>query len=199
MVKSRSLHRLLGILMLLPFIGWSLTGAIFFLKPGYAGAYDIPQVKTYPLTEQTKIKADPAWLEMRLLKTVLGEHLLVRNAEGWQHLDPVTRQLKAPPTDDEMRQLLSEALQTNPERYGNIASINGNTATTNTGVRVTLNWQRLTLTQTGKDTDRIDMLYKIHYLQWTGIPGIDKVLGAVGIAFILLLSFLGVRLFFSRR
>ena len=199
MITTRSLHRLLGIVMLLPFIGWAVTGAIFFLKPGYAGAYDIPQVKTYPLTEQTQIKADPTWLEMRLLKTVLGEHLLVRIGEGWQHLDPETQQLKVPPTEDEMRQLLNDALQTNPERYGSIASINGNTATTSTGVHVTLNWQRLTLTQTWKDTDRIDMLYKIHYLQWTGIPGIDKVLGAVGIAFILILSFLGLRLFFSRR
>src|SRR5215475_1556804 len=118
MVKTRSLHRLLGIVMLLPFLGWATTGAIFFLKPGYAGAYDIPQVKTYPLTEHTQIKTDPTWLEMRLLKTALGEHLLVRNAEGWQHLDPVTRQPKAPPTEDEMRQLLGEALQSNPERYG---------------------------------------------------------------------------------
>ena len=108
------------------------------------------------------------------------------------------RQPKAPPTEDEMRQLLSEALQTNSERYGSIASINGNTATTSTGVRVTLNWQRLTLTQTGKDTNRIDTLYKIHYLQWTGIQSIDKVLGGVGIAFILVLSLLGLRLFFSR-
>ena len=199
MTKTRSLHRLLGIVMLLPFIGWATTGAIFFLKPGYAGAYDIPQIKTYPLTEQTQITADPAWLEMRLLKTVLGEHLLVRTAEGWQHLDPVTRQAKAPPAEDEMRRLLTDALQTNPERYGNIASINDNTAMTDTGVRVTLNWQRLTLTQSGKDTDRIDTLYKIHYLQWTGIQSIDKVLGAVGIAFILVLSLLGLRLFFSRR
>ena len=199
MIKTRSLHRLLGMVMLLPFIGWAVTGAIFFLKPGYTGAYDIPQIKTYPLTEQTQIKADPTWLEMRLLKTVLGEHLLVRTGEGWQHLDPVTQQLKMPPSEDEMLQLLNDALQTNPERYGSIASINGNTATTSTGVRVSLNWQRLTLTQTGKDTDRIDTLYKIHYLQWTGIPSIDKVLGAVGIAFILILSFLGLRLFFSRR
>lgn len=199
MVKSRSLHRLLGMVMLLPFIAWAVTGAIFFLKPGYADAYDIPQVKTYPLTEQTQIKADPAWLEMRLLKTILGEHLLVRTGEGWQHLNLVTRQPKAPPTEDELRQLLNEALQTTPERYGAIATINDNTATTSTGVRVTLNWQRMTLTQTGKDTDRIDTLYKIHYLQWTGIPGIDKVLGALGITFILILSFLGLRLFFSRR
>src|SRR5690242_17564435 len=106
MVKSRSLHRLLGIIMLLPFIAWAVTGAIFFLKPGYASAYVIPQIKTYPLTEGTQIKADPTWLEMRLLKTILGEHLLVRTGEGWQHLDPVTRQPKAPPTEDELRQLL---------------------------------------------------------------------------------------------
>ena len=58
-MKIRSLHRLIGILLLLPFVGWAVTGAIFFLKPGYAGAYDLLAVKTYPLDAATQIKATP--------------------------------------------------------------------------------------------------------------------------------------------
>jgi hypothetical protein len=197
-MKARSLHRFIGIVMLLPFIGWAVTGAIFFLKPGYAGAYDLLQIKTYPLETDTQIKAQSNWLEARLMKTVLGEHLLVRTAEGSQHLDPRTLELRSPPTEEEIRKLLSEAFQMNPARYGQITNINGNTASTDTGVRVTLNWERMTLAQRGADTDRIDFFYKIHYLQWTGIASIDKAFGAIGIALVVLLSLLGLRLFFRK-
>jgi hypothetical protein len=74
----------------------------------------------------------------------------------------------------------------------------GNNITTDTGVRVELDWSRLSLTQSGKDTDRIDTLYKIHYLQWTGVNAVDKVLGGLGILLVLVLSLLGARLFFSK-
>jgi hypothetical protein len=197
-MKARTLHRLIGLIMLLPLIGWAVTGAVFFLKPGYAGAYDILQIKTYPLDADVQIKSQPDWLEARLIKTILGEHLLVRTAEGARHLDPRTLETKPQPTEDEMRRLVADTFQLNPARYGQIAVVSGNTATTDTGVRVTLNWERMTLAQRGADTDRIDTLYKIHYLQWTGLPGFDKVLGAIGIALVLLLSLLGARLFFSR-
>ena len=45
----RKLHRLVGIVMLLPFVGWAITGAIFFIKPGYGGAYEALAIKTYPI------------------------------------------------------------------------------------------------------------------------------------------------------
>lgn len=197
-MKARSLHRLIGLIMLLPLFGWAVTGAIFFLKPGYAGAYDLLQVKTYPLDAVTQITGDAAWLEARLLKTVLGEHLLVRTGEGWRHLDPRTMQAKPPPSEEELRRLLTDAFSANSQRYGKITNINGGEVTTDTNVRVTLNWERLTLAQRGADTDRIDLFYKIHYLQWTGIPSLDKVLGGAGIALILTLSLLGASLFFRR-
>lgn len=184
--------------MLLPLIGWAVTGSIFFLKPGYAGAYDTPQLKTYPLETKVTLETDPSWLEFRYEKTILGEHLLARTAQGWQHIDPHTLQPKSAPTTDEIRALLTDALATNVSRYGHIASVEGDTATTDTGVRVTLDWNRLALAQRGKDTDRIDLLYKIHYLQWTGMAAVDKALGALGIAIVLILSLLGARLFFSK-
>lgn len=197
-MKARALHRILGLVMLLPLIGWAITGSIFFLKPGYAGAYDTPQVKTYPLETKVALAPDRSWLEFRYVKTTLGEHLLARTEQGWQHLDPHSLQPKPAPTEDETRALLADALATNPSRYGHITSIEGNTATTDTGVRVTIDWNRLALAQRGKDTDRIDFFYKIHYLQWTGVAVVDKVLGALGTALVLALSVIGARLFFSR-
>lgn len=197
-MKARALHRILGLVMLLPLIGWAITGSIFFLKPGYAGAYDLPQVKTYPLETNVAIAPDRSWLEFRYVKTVLGEHLLARTEQGWQHLDPRSLQPKPAPTEDEIRALISDAVTTNPSRYAHIASIKGNTATTDMGVRVTVDWNRLALAQRGADTDRIDFLYKIHYLQWTGVAIVDKALGVLGIALVMILSLLGTRLFFSR-
>jgi hypothetical protein len=184
--------------MLLPLAGWAITGAIFFLKPGYAGAYELLQVKTYPLESNIATQTDPAWLEARFVKTVLGEHLLARTSRGWIHLDPLTMQPRPEPSADDLDALVTDAFSANPARYGRVASIEGDVITTNTGIRVELDWPRLALIQSGKDTDRIDTLYKIHYLQWTGIKGVDKVLGGLGILLVLALSLLGARLFFGK-
>ncbi len=197
-MKARTLHRIIGLVMLLPLIGWAITGSIFFLKPGYADAYDTPQIKTYPLETKVALEPSPSWLEFRYVKTILGEHLLARTSQGWQHLDPHSLQPRQAPTTDEIRTLIADALAANPSRYGHIASIEGNTATTDTNVRVTIDWNRLALAQRGADTDRIDFFYKIHYLQWTGVAALDKALGALGIALVLILSALGARLFFSK-
>ena len=203
-MKTRILHRVTGLVMLLPLLAWAITGAIFFLKPGYAGAYESLPVKTYPLASGLAVQPDPAWLEVRVVKTILGEHLLARTAEGWQQIDlrngtgPGNLQVRPAPSDQQLRVLLVDAFSINPARYGQIVSVESNTATTDTGVQVTLDWNRLTLAQRGKDTDRIDFFYRLHYLQWTGVAALDKVLGAAGITLVVALSLLGARLFFRR-
>jgi hypothetical protein len=197
-MKIRKLHRVIGLAMLLPLIGWALTGAFFFLKPGYAGAYEPLQVKTYPLDANIAIQTDPSWFEVRVERTILGEHLLARTSQGWLHLDPQRLQPKPEPSPDEFRKLATDAFSANPGRYGQVATVERNVITTDTGVRVELDWKRLGLTQRGKDTNRIDSIYKIHYLQWTGVESVDKVLGALGILLVLALSVLGARLFFAK-
>jgi hypothetical protein len=194
----RKLHRIAGIVMLLPLIGWAVTGAVFFLKPGYAGAYETLPVKTYPLEAEVRVTPDPAWLEVRLVKTVLGEHLLARTSRGWLHYDPRLLQPRSEPPIDEVLALVNDAISTNPGRYGTIISAEGCHVITDTGIRIDLDWNRLTLSQRGADTDRIDALYKIHYLQWTGMKSVDQVLGALGILLVVALSVLGARLFFAR-
>jgi hypothetical protein len=54
------------------------------------------------------------------------------------------------------------------------------------------------LSQRGRDTDRIDALYRIHYLQWTGSQAMDKVLGFLGLSLVVALTGLGARLAFRR-
>lgn len=198
-MKSRSLHKIIGILLILPMIGWAVTGFIFFVKPGYGDAYDLLAIKTYPLDGGATIAPKPGWLEYRVFKTVLGEHLLVRSSAGWQHLNPRTLEPLAKPAEDQAKQLVSDAFTANPSRYGRIVSVADDVFTTDTGVEVTLDWNRVSLQQRGADTDRIDALYKVHYLQWTGVKSIDRVIGLVGLSLVLVLTVLGVRLAFGRR
>lgn len=175
-------------------LGWVVTGFVFFLKPGYAGAYESLPVRTYPLAGNLTILPHPTWLEVRFCQTILGPHLLVRTASGWQQLDPVTFAERQAPTPDEVKALLTDAFAAHPERYGTITALANQTATTSTQVQVSLDWSRLSLQQRGRDTEWIDRLYKIHYLQWTGIKAVDNVLGVVGLLLLGGLSLLGLLL-----
>lgn len=197
-MKIRSVHRILGLILLLPFVGWAITGFIFFIKPGYAAAYESLTPKTYALPDSVMIASDSHWKEFRYFRTIIGDHLLARTDSGWVHLDPATRKPRNKPTDAEITALLKDAFTANPERYGEITTIEEGMIKTNTGVEIALDWNRVSLYQKGKDTDRIDWYYKIHYLQWTGIKAVDKVLGLVGLVLVLVLAGLGAWLSFKR-
>lgn len=190
----RKLHRVIGIVLLLPFLGWAVTGAIFFIKPGYGAAYDALAVKTYPMESPLAVQPDPAWREVRYLRTILGPHLIARTGTGWAQLNPATLQPARAPSDDDIKRLVADAVTANPARYGHIISLADRVVTTDTGAVITVDWNRLALQQRGRDTDRIDGLYRIHYLQWSGEKTIDKVLGLAGLTLLVALTILGARL-----
>jgi hypothetical protein len=197
-MKVRKLHRAIGIVLLLPFFGWAITGLVFFIKPGYAAAYEVLSPRTYPLAGASPINPDPAWLEFRYFRTVLGDHLLVRTDSGWGHLNPMDKQPRTMPSESDMKLLLKDAFSANPSRYGNISRVSGETVWTDTGVEVNIDWKRMSLQQKGKDTDRIDLLYRIHYLQWTGLKRVDKIIGFTGLALVMILTILGAWLAFKK-
>ena len=197
-MKVRKLHRGLGIVLLLPFFGWAITGLVFFLKPGYSGAYETLSPRTYPLTGALPISPDPAWLEIRYFRTILGDHLLARTGSGWHHLNPTNREPRSKAGENEIKLLLSDAFSANPSRYGNISRVSGDTVWTDTGVEVNIDWNRMSLQQRGKDTDRIDLLYRIHYLQWTGVKRLDRIVGFSGLVLVMALTTLGAWLAFKR-
>lgn len=192
-MQVRSLHRLIGLVLLLPFLGWAVTGMVFFVKPGYGGAYEQLGVKTYSL-QSAPLETSSSWQEVRQLRTVLGHHVLARTAEGWQHLEGGTGALRPPPDPEALRQLLEDAFTVNPERYGSIVRIENDTVTTDTGVEVRLDWNRLSLQQRGSDTALIDALYRVHYLQWTGVAALDQILGLLGLGLLIVMTLLGARL-----
>jgi len=190
----KKLHKYLGFIMVLPFLAWAVTGVYFFIKPGYKAAYESLPIKTYAITDTIELKGNKAWLETRIIKSILGTHLLIKNDKGWQHRDFNTLNIIETPTKKQIETLLNDATKHNPLRYGNITSIDGLNIITDTDVRISLNWNNMSLYQQGKDTDFINNMYKIHYLQWTGIDSIDKVLGIIGLILVLLLAFLGIRM-----
>jgi len=203
---SRRTHRILGLVLLLPICGWALTGFVFFLKPGYEAAYGGLRVETYPLEGVTLPQPRPDWLEMRLLRTVLGDHLLVRGPGGRHHLDPRTMADRELPDGGAIRKLVDAAIAGDRGRYGDIASVTPHpgdapsaSIKTTTGVDIELDWISLGLQQSGRDTRRIDALYRIHYLQWTGVRTLDRVVGAVGLLSLIVLAILGLRLAFRGR
>lgn len=196
---SRKLHRIIGLLMLLPMIGWVTTGMVFFIKPGYESAYEIPVIATYPLDQNLSVEAEPDWLEIRLLNTILGDHLLVTTAAGTQHLNPRTLEALPPPAKEELRLLFEDVISGNRARYGSVVSIENTTARTTTGVVLELDWGRLRLSQRGEDTELIDLLYKVHYLQWTPWSGVNQVLGFGGLFLLVVLAVLGTRIYVSNR
>ena len=188
-------HKILGLVLLIPLFGWMLTGVVFLVKPGYEAAYEKLSVKTYPIETDINIPANERWLEFKYLKTIIGKHLLVRRDDGWQHLDPETFQVVNFPSADIVNLLLSDAIGENSNRYGNIISINENQARTDTGVHLTLDWQKLSLQQRGRDTRLISWLYRVHYLEWSGNTIFDKFLGGLAIIMLMTLTLLGIKLF----
>lgn len=193
--------------MLLPFIAWAVTGVFFFFKPGYNEAYQPLLIEKYPLKQAAKKSIlnialpvnNEDWLEVRQLRTILGEHLLVKNSKGWQHLSPKTFIEREQPEQQEINLLVNDAIKNNKSRYGDIKAIDKLVITTTTDVRITLNWQNMTLRQQGVDTDFINTIYNVHYLRWTGIKALDQVLGVVGLMLVLLLAGIGVWMTFKQR
>ena len=199
MIKSRKLHKIIGLILVLPMLGWTITGLVFFIKPGYQGAYQQLAVKSYPLTQPVNISPKADWQELKVVSSVLGEHLLVKTSDKTLHLDPITLQEKAKPSEQALKSLLQDAFTQDSERYGNIVSVDESSVKTSTGVKVTLDWNTLRLSQTGQDTKLINQLYKIHYLQWTNHKAVDQVLGIFGLILLISLTVLGVRIYIKQR
>ncbi|OYD25147.1 PepSY domain-containing protein [Oceanimonas baumannii] len=198
MTRTRKLHRLLGCLLLLPLFGWALTGAVFFIKPGYKSAFEPLTIKTYPLQQNTIITPGADWQQVKLVKTVLGRHLLVQHNGQWQHLQPEHNTPMALPAETQIRLLLQDAMTSNPERYGHIVDLDGTRARTSTGVNIRLNWNTLSLQQEGKDTRLINGLYRVHYLQWLPSGLLNQGLGLLGLGLLMSMALLGLRLCWRR-
>ena len=198
-MRSRRLHKYIGLAMLVPMFGWALTGLVFFIKPGYDGAYEQLTLKTYPLTTPFVIANNNAWQEVRVVQSVLGVHLMVKTEDNYKQLDPATLTARPVPDFAQLKMLFQDAISTNVMRYGKILNIDQLTATTSNNIEIKLDWDTLSFHQHGRDRTLIGLLYKIHYLQWTPWPAVNQVLGIIGLCLLMTLTILGIRVYLTNK
>lgn len=198
-MNRRKTHRLTGILLLLPFVAWASTAIFFLVRPAYEQAYEQLRVRQLPGTQALVLTPEPDWEEMRFFRTVLGDHLIVRAEGRWQHLSADTLGPWPRPDATELTRLLEDAFASNPARYGRVLSVGDNSVVTDTGVHITINWDTLSLSQTGRDTYWINKVYDIHYLRWTGYRPFDNVFGLFGLLLLMYMTYSGARMAFGRR
>ncbi len=198
-MNLRRIHKIVGVVLAIPLLGWALTGIVFLTKPGYQGAYEQLAIKTYPLEQTFSLQPLVNWHEARLVRTVLGYHLLLAGNGRRAHLDPQSLETRRLPSDADIKRLVYDAIGTDSQRYGAIVAVNGGRVMTSTGVEITLDWPTLSLAQAGRDTRFLNGLYKIHYLQWLGRPIPDALLGVSGIVLLLSLTGLGLAVLVSSR
>lgn len=192
---SRKLHKVIGVLLFLPMLIWGATGLVFFYKPGYAEAFSMLTVKQYALPSPLALEPEPSWRNVKVVQSILGTHVLAVDGDQkihqrWPEMIPFE-----PPSEGQLRQLFADATSENSKRYGEVGAINELSATTSTGVQIKLDWKTLGFTQSGKDTNTINRLYHLHYLQWTPFDGFNRVLGLLGIVLIFALAILGALIF----
>ena len=193
MISKRRLHRLTGTLLLTPLMTWAITGLVFFIQPGYGKAYAPLAVRQYPVESEVRVMPAADWLEYRVLRSILGLHVLAKTENGWTNLQADT--LQAFTLDESQRRaLVSDAISVDSDRYGLLSGRRGEQFITSNGVEITLDDNTLSLRQYGADTRWIDRLYKVHYLQWTGIGLLDKMLGVLGLGLLMVMSATGLRL-----
>lgn len=193
MISNYRVHRWTGIVLLAPLLAWCITGLVFLIQPGYGAAYEALPIRSYPMTDTLAISPEQDWLEYKVMRSILGTHLLVRDESGWQHLNAAT--LSPFEADAQQRfTLISDAIAEKSARYGRLLEPNTDPYLTSAGIEIRLHWNTLSLQQYGVDTRWIDRLYRVHYLQWTGVKAIDKVLGVFGLLLLILISVTGVRL-----
>jgi hypothetical protein len=198
-MNRRKIHRLTGIVLLIPFVAWASTAIFFLVRPAYEQAYEQLRVRQLPVAESLQLTPAAQWEELRFFRTVLGDHLLVRESGRWLHLDAETLLPWQQPIAADLQKLLEDAFRANPARYGRVLSIDDNTAVTDTGVHITFDWDSMSLYQTGRDTYWINKVYDIHYLRWTGYRPFDNVFGLFGLFLLMYMTYSGARMAFGRR
>ncbi len=173
------IHAWCAIVLVIALVVWSVTGLLFHLKPGWDRAYDMLSIERGETREE--------------LDTAIGP--LVRKGGV---LD------RGPLTEDEARTLAVDAVSrsAHARAYGAAVATTVTDATVRVrfsgGAVVSVDRAGGYVSQRGADTDRIDWLYRMHYLQWTGHRSLDRLIAVLGLVLIWVVMVPGVVLFVRR-
>lgn len=201
-------HRWLAIVLVVLLAVWSVTGLLFHLKPGWSRAYDTLSAERggalHPGTLAAPSVVGDGVTSFELIDTALGPLYRVTSAAGPALFDAQTGARRSPLTLEDAKTLALDAVgrSAHAAAYGTIetADRRGEAAVIafSGGATVEVSLADARMSQRGADTDRIDWLYRIHYLQWTGNRSVDKVLAMGGLALIWTVVIPGLVLFVRR-
>jgi uncharacterized iron-regulated membrane protein len=202
-------HRWLAVVLVVPLVIWSVTGLLFHLKPGWSRAYDMLSAE-HPLDAMPAVSLDavasaaggPAQ-HLELFGSALGPLYRITTPTGTVLLDAQLHR-RSPLSAADARTLAADAVahSTHRDAYGPIGATRADPDTVHVAfAHATVDVDRATgtISQRGRDTDRIDWLYRLHYLSWTGNRTLDKLLAITGVALIWLVMVPGLVLFVRRR
>jgi uncharacterized iron-regulated membrane protein len=201
-------HRWLAVLLVVLLAVWSVTGLLFHLKPGWDRAYDMLSAERggplHPaqLVAPATVGDDITGLE--LIDTALGPLYRVTNAAGSFLVDASTGTRRSPLSEADARTLALDAVSRSKHQvaYGQVGSVTSREDAVvlvfSGGATVEVSRADARMSQRGHDTDRIDWLYRIHYLQWTGNKTIDRAFAMFGLALIWAVVIPGLVLFVRR-
>jgi uncharacterized iron-regulated membrane protein len=205
-------HKWLGLLLLAPFAVWTLTGLLFALKPGWGPAYEYlspwqPASQEAPSTLTMASFATHAEvadaLAIELHQSAIGPLYEVQHAgdAGATTLHDARTSVRMDPlTLEHARTLVEAAIASSidPERYGVVHSHEPAESeiqfSFSGGPTVTINLHSASMRQSGPDTDRINWLYELHYMRWTGNAMVDRILGFSVLVLVWLLAAAGLLL-----
>jgi hypothetical protein len=192
--------------MALPFALWATTGLLFHLKPGWDRAYERLSIESQEPTLDAAVLIDvmsilgngaPA-TRVELFGSVLGPLYRISRAGGTSLVDGQNGSLISPLSRAEGLRLVDNAVARSPHRdaYGERIAVKFESKQLRVrfkgGRTVSLNRNSGELAQKGSDTDVIDWLYRIHYMQWTGQVWADRILSTTSIVGVWLVTMLGV-------
>ena len=115
-MNIHKIHRVLGLIMIIPLFLWAITGFIFLTKPGYEGAYERITPRQYELKKALQIIPQPGWKDIQLKQSILGLHLIVNDKGAWRNLDPTTYRERPFPAKEQIILLINDAMEQNKPR-----------------------------------------------------------------------------------
>ena len=216
----RAVHRVAGLLLLLPLLLWIATGLLFHVKPGWDEAYEALATPPPGPLPWERVVFSPAALKARGLldagPVVLAPHPtglvayfgrrggLPAAADGTSG-DPVpqadeeTARTYAVAAIDASRHARSYGTIVSAERTSHRSPLTGAEDPaflfrTSGGKRVVVDRVTGEVTQDGTLNERIDLLYRVHYLKWTPWQPVNAALVLAASFLVLLLATTGLRL-----
>ncbi len=222
-VSARALHRLAGAGLVLPLFLWMGTGLLFHVKPGWDEAYEPLSAPPPGPPPWERVVFSPAAVKARGLLDAGPVALAVHPAglvawfgrrEGRAAAVDGTSGDPIPTATEGVARAYALAAITasrHAASYGTIVSaqpdVHHSTLTgtegpaflflTSGGKRVLVDRVTGEVSQSGSLNDRIDLLYRIHYLQWAPWKPANVAL-VLGVSLLgLLLAASGLRLFFT--